>query len=259
MAGKLGIDRLAYWASSTASAPRPESTCPARSRDRPDQRVEAAGARRADLPGRDLPGRDRPGLRRRHADPADQRLRGARERRKLYQPQLVHDIIGPDGTVVQPFKPNLIRKLDVARASSGRCARRPARRPPPPHLQPRRPADRHRRQVRYRRVRAARQQGSAAVPLVVRRLHARRTRRSTPTTRRDQGARQGRFRARRPRLRLRLTDEGQRCDRDREVLHAAPLRDQEGLPQLRPPEARQLLPVELMRDMTDTNDGAAWA
>jgi hypothetical protein len=52
-----------------------------------------------------------------------------------------------------------------------------------------------------------------------------------------------------PRVRLRLPHEGQRRHRDREVLPAAPLRDQEGLPQLRPPEARQLLPVELMRTM----------
>ena len=46
----------------------------------------------------------------------------------------------------------------------------------PPHLQPRRPADQGRRQVRHGRVRDARQQGPPAVPLLVRRLHARRTR-----------------------------------------------------------------------------------
>jgi len=32
---------------------------------------------------------------------------------KLYQPQLVHDVVGPDGNVVRPFQPKLIRKLDV--------------------------------------------------------------------------------------------------------------------------------------------------
>jgi penicillin-binding protein 2 len=32
---------------------------------------------------------------------------------KLYQPRLVHDVIGPDGTVVDPFEPKLIRELDV--------------------------------------------------------------------------------------------------------------------------------------------------
>jgi penicillin-binding protein 2 len=32
---------------------------------------------------------------------------------KLYQPQIVREIVGPDGKVVRPFKPNLIRKLKV--------------------------------------------------------------------------------------------------------------------------------------------------
>ncbi len=32
---------------------------------------------------------------------------------KLYQPRLVHDVIGPDGAVVDPFEPTLIRELDV--------------------------------------------------------------------------------------------------------------------------------------------------
>ena len=31
----------------------------------------------------------------------------------LYQPQLVHDIVGPDGEVVEPFEPKVIRELDV--------------------------------------------------------------------------------------------------------------------------------------------------
>ena len=52
-------------------------------RDRPDR---TRGSRRCSAskiyPGRGLPGRDRPGLRRRHADPADQRLRGPGERRQ---------------------------------------------------------------------------------------------------------------------------------------------------------------------------------
>ena len=34
---------------------------------------------------------------------------------KLYQPQLVREIIGPDGSVVRPFAPKLIRKLNVPR------------------------------------------------------------------------------------------------------------------------------------------------
>ena len=35
---------------------------------------------------------------------------------KLYQPQVVRRVIGPDGAVVRPFKPKLIRKLDVPRS-----------------------------------------------------------------------------------------------------------------------------------------------
>ena len=31
----------------------------------------------------------------------------------LYQPQVVHDIVGPDGSVVRPFKPKILHKLDV--------------------------------------------------------------------------------------------------------------------------------------------------
>jgi penicillin-binding protein 2 len=33
---------------------------------------------------------------------------------KLYRPQLVREIVGPDGTIVQAFKPDLIRKLPVS-------------------------------------------------------------------------------------------------------------------------------------------------
>jgi penicillin-binding protein 2 len=32
---------------------------------------------------------------------------------KLYEPRLVHDVVGPDGQVVVPFEPKLIRELDV--------------------------------------------------------------------------------------------------------------------------------------------------
>jgi penicillin-binding protein 2 len=31
----------------------------------------------------------------------------------LYQPQIVHDIVGPDGPVVRPFEPKVLHKLDV--------------------------------------------------------------------------------------------------------------------------------------------------
>ncbi len=32
----------------------------------------------------------------------------------LYQPQIVHDIVGPDGTVVRPFQPNVLHKMKVS-------------------------------------------------------------------------------------------------------------------------------------------------
>jgi penicillin-binding protein 2 len=34
----------------------------------------------------------------------------------LYQPKLVHDVIGPDGQIVKPFEPTVIRKLDAPRS-----------------------------------------------------------------------------------------------------------------------------------------------
>ena len=79
---------------------------------------------------------------------------------------------------------------------------------------------------------------------------------------------QDRLAAGRPRVRLRLADEGQRRHRDRQVLHAAALRDQEGLPPPGPPQARQLLPEQLMgviraeparvTDWAAKSVGAAW-
>ncbi len=32
---------------------------------------------------------------------------------RLYEPRLVRDVIGPDGAIVEPFEPTLIRELDV--------------------------------------------------------------------------------------------------------------------------------------------------
>ena len=45
---------------------------------------------------------------------------------KLYQPQVVREVVGPDGTVVRPFKPKLIHKLKV-KASVLRTMRNAAR------------------------------------------------------------------------------------------------------------------------------------
>lgn len=45
---------------------------------------------------------------------------------KLYRPQVVRDVVGPDGTVVRSFEPELIRELDVP-ADDLRTMRRAAR------------------------------------------------------------------------------------------------------------------------------------
>lgn len=45
---------------------------------------------------------------------------------KLYQPQIVREVVGPDGEVVRPFEPKLIRKLKV-KGSVLRIMRRAAR------------------------------------------------------------------------------------------------------------------------------------
>jgi penicillin-binding protein 2 len=34
---------------------------------------------------------------------------------KLYQPQVVREVVAPDGSIARPFKPKLIRRLDVSR------------------------------------------------------------------------------------------------------------------------------------------------
>ena len=72
----------------------------------------------------------------------------------LYQPQIVHDIVGPDGTVVRPFKPKILHKMKVAGERPEDDAQRgPQHGRRAPHLQPRRPADQGRRQVGHGRIR----------------------------------------------------------------------------------------------------------
>ena len=69
LAGRLGIDRLAYWAKQFGFGERTGIDLPAEARGTvPVERLERRGLRPADLPRRDLPGRHRPGLR--HGDAA---------------------------------------------------------------------------------------------------------------------------------------------------------------------------------------------
>ena len=159
----------------------------------PTNAVEARDLRRADLPGRGLSGRHRPGLRRRHADPADQRLRRARERRQGV----------PAADRPRDRRPGRARRRGrSSRSSSARwtCTASVLKdmreaaahgRDDPPHVQPRRPADRHRRQVRHRRVRDARPPGPAAVPLVVRGLRAEGPDEDASDPQRPEGGREG--------------------------------------------------------------------
>ena len=132
----------------------------------------------------------------------------------LYQPHLVKEIVGPDGAVVKTIEPTVLHKMDV-KQSVLKTMRNAARSDghAPPYLQPRGHADQDRRQVGHRRIRDPRPPGPSAVPLLVRRLHARQ-----PA---DGLVRQDRFQAGRPRLRLRLPNHEQCSDRDREVLHAS--------------------------------------
>ena len=180
----------------------------------------------------------------------------------LYQPQIVHDIVGPDGKVVRPFKPKVIRKMKVpASVLKIDAQRRPEHRHAASHLQPGRPADQGRRQVRHGRVRHARQQGPAAVPLVVRRVRPQgrpHTDRSTST---DSQLVVLAF----------AYDSRTKGNVATEIVKyylPAALRDQEGLPAPEPAQARQLLPEQLMgviraepariTDWAAKSVGAAW-
>ena len=74
---------------------------------------------------------------------------------KLYRPQIVRDVIGPDGTVIRPFKPDLIRKMRRVRRSTLRDMRLAGALDghAAPHVQPRRHAREGGGQVGHRGVR----------------------------------------------------------------------------------------------------------
>ena len=181
---------------------------------------------------------------------------------KLYQPQIVREVVGPDGTVVRPFEPKVLHKLE-------RQGERAA-----DHAQ-RRPRDRRRCVTPTTSstcpIKMAGKSGTAefGTPDARGRLpYSSFFVGFTPKDARTRIVRQGRFAARRHGLRPRLADRRQRRDRDREVLPPAALRDQEGLPHARAPRARQLLPERLMgviraepvrvTDWAAKSVGAAW-
>ena len=137
----------------------------------------------------------------------------------VYQPQIVHDIVGPDGTVVRPFQKKILHKMKV----------------PANVLMVMRNAARNTVLVRHTynlvdlpikvagksgtaEFGTTGREGSPAIPLVVRRVRAQ----GHPAriVQRD------RFPAGGAGVRVRLTDEGERGHGDREVLPPAPLRDQ---------------------------------
>ena len=263
MAGKLGIDRLGYWAKQYGFGAPTGIDLPGEvSGIVPTNQWKQDTLGAPDLPRRDLPGRDRPGLRRRHADPADQRLRRAGQRR--------HALPAPDRA--RHRRPRRHGRPAVqaeghpqaegaGERPQGRCATPPAARSPCATpttwstCRSRSPASPGRPSSGRATARAACRStpGSSA---------------SCPKDARHGSFNEHRLAARRPRLRLRLADEGQRRDRDRQVLPPAALRDQEGLPPPRPAQARQLLPEQLMgviraepariTDWAAKSVGAAW-
>ena len=155
---------------STASASRPASTCrarsPASSRRTPGSRRRSA---RTSSPARSY----QAGIGQGYDVVTPIQLINAYSALanggKLYQPQIVRDIVGPDGSVVRPVPAEADPPAGrAAEHAQDDAPRGPERRPRPAHVQPGGPADRRRRQVGNGRVRAARQQGPPAVPLVVR-------------------------------------------------------------------------------------------
>ena len=157
---------------------------------------------------------------------------------KLLQPQVVREIVGPDGEVVRPFKKKLIHKLDVPKSvlTTMRKAARTV------------VTIRHTYNLVDMPIRIAGKSGTAE-------FGVRDSKGRLPYSQWFVGfvpkdPKKGSFSeahlgAHLPGVRVRLAHRRQRGHRDREVLLHAPLRHQEGLPQPRPPRAGQLLPEQL--------------
>ena len=243
---------------------RPASTCPARSpgSSRSNQwKQDTFGEQ--DLPGRDVPGRHRAGLRRRDAAPADQRLRGAGQRRQAL-----------------PAADRARHRRAGRQRSSDRSSRRsstswPSRRACSGSM---RNAARNVVLVRHTYnlvdmpIKVAGKSGTAEFGTRDSKgrlpfhswfvgLRARRTRSTAPSTTRDSQLVVLAFA-------YDSRTKGNAAHRDREVLPPAPLRHQARLPSAEPAPARQLLPEQLMgviraeparvTDWAAKSVGAAW-
>ena len=230
--------------SSTASARRPASTCPGEvAGHRPDQPVEAGRARRSTI----FPGETyQAGIGQGYDVVTPIQLINAyaalANGGTLYQPQIVREIVGPDGKVVRPFKPE---RHPQDRSVAGERPQDHAQSPPA------RPSPlRHTYNLVDLPIKVAGKSGTA-----------------------EFGTRDSKGRlpfhswfvgfvpeGRRTADRSTSTDsqlvvlafaydsrtEGQRRDRDRQVLPPDALRHQEGLPAPNLLQTRQLLPEQLM-------------
>ena len=175
LAGMLGIDRLGYWATSGASASRPASTCPAR---RAASCPPTIGSRASSV-SPSIPGETyQAGIGQGYDAVTPLQLIDAYSALAnggtLYRPQIVRRVLAPDGSVVQRLH---------SPTSSASSPYRPAGAPGDARRGTRVSASRHtynlvdlpivhRRQIRHGRIRHPRQPGPAALPLVVRGLHA---------------------------------------------------------------------------------------
>ena len=153
---------------------------------------------------------------------------------KLYEPQVVREVIGADGNVVRAFQPKLIHKLDVS-SNALRIMREAARTVV---------TIRHTYNLVELPIKVAGKSGTAEFG--TRDAQGRLPFHSWFIGLRPEGPGQRRLRrsglaAGGPGVRQQLANRRQRRDRDREVLPAAALRDREGLPFARVAPARQLL------------------
>jgi penicillin-binding protein 2 len=114
LAGKLGIDRLGYWAKQYGFGARTGIDLPGEVKG-----IVPTNNWKMDAMGQPIfPGETyQAGIGQGYDAVTPIQLINAYAAManggKLYRPQLVREVIGPDGEVIQPFKPDLIRKLPL--------------------------------------------------------------------------------------------------------------------------------------------------